>query len=259
MFSKMLIYLFVVVGVFAVLFASIPGDFFEAAFSSSMGVDKEIAERFDVANVTVYGNTGGGNMTYQWSSYHDHSDAPQHQAGLPSGQYLEVWWADDPSWVAKSLQFRHTTEQWWGLAFHRMVIYYADGTLIPFSNYIYAEYLETAWDDDANASVFLTRTPVASSYLIQYNQSKYSSITNAWDGGELNYFLSYEIDWNVTSINAFSLLGQLLTFQNPDLGITGPGGAMLNMLIAIPFWAMTVILIIKLIQSVIPLIGGIDE
>ena len=105
MFSKMLIYLFVVVGVFAVLFASIPGAFFVVPFSSSMGVSKEIAERFDVANVTIYGSVGGGNMTYQWSSYWNHPTAPEHQAGLPNGQYLEVWWGDDPAWTPKSLQF----------------------------------------------------------------------------------------------------------------------------------------------------------
>lgn len=259
-FSKMVIFLFCTVGLFALLFSLMPPQFFafETTYSASIGIDKAIAQAFDVANVTVYTSLGSGNMTYQWSSYHDHPSAPQHQAGLPSGQYLEVWWADDPTWIPKSLQFRHTTEEWWGLAFSRMAIYYADGSPLQYPNFIYVEELENAWNNDVNASVFLTKTPVTASYLFQYNQSAYSSIVEAWDGGKLNYVLSYEPDWNASNVNAFGIMAQLLTFQNPDLGIEGDAGTIFNFIVAAPFWTMTAILILLVIQSLIPFIRGID-
>jgi len=255
MFSKMLIYLFVVVGVFAVLFASIPGAFFEAAFSSSMGVDKEIAEWFDLANVTMYGDTGNDNMTWEYSSYHDHPDAPQFPAGLPSGHYLEVWWGYD---LIQVLEFRLIHEVWWGLdILDRLRFRNEEGDKLGIR--LYDADLEAAWNSEINGSVFYASGRLSTSAIFSYNQTKYSSITEAWNNYEISYASSYEVDWNATQVSALTILGQLLTFQNPDLGITGEGGYILNMLIAIPFLVMTVILIIKLIQSVIPLISGIDE
>jgi len=254
MFSKMLIYLFVVVGVFAVLFASIPGAFFEAAFRSSMGVDKDVAEYFDLANVTLYGNAGNDNMTWEYSSYHDHPSAPQFPAGLPSGHYLEVWWGYD---LIQVLEFRLISEGWWLNILDRLRFRNEEGAQLGIR--LYDADLENAWDSEINGSVFYATGRLSTSAIFGYNQTKYSSITEAWNNYEISYVLSYDVDWNATQVSAFTVLGQLLTFQNPDLGITGQGGAMLNLLIAIPFWAMTAILIILLVQSVIPFIKGIDE
>ena len=255
MFTKTLIFIFCFIGIFAVLFAGINSEFYTYTFTSSVGSAKDYEEEFDLADVTIYGQVGEGNMSYAWSSYHDHPSAPQHQAGLPSGQYLEVWWGQ--SGFLKILQFRHTTEQWWGLAFHPMDIYTQTGFGV--GTFILVTDLESEWDDNANASVFQTKTPVSSSYLIQYNQTKYATITDAWNGNEINYVLSYELDQNATAMSIWGVLGTILTFNAPALGLTGVGGTILNACIAFPFYAITAVLIAKIIFAIIPFIRGIEE
>jgi hypothetical protein len=259
MFTKTAIFIFCFVGIFAVVFSGITPDFYTASYTASAGASKEFAESFDLANVTIYGQVGSGNMTYQWSSYWDHPDGKQHQVGLPSGQYLEVWWGDDPSWIPKSLQFRHTTENWWGLSWVRMTVYDKDGVHLTYNEFVYATDLEATWDEDSNASVLQTKTPVTASYLIQYNQTKYSTITDAWNGGELSYILSYELDLNATQMSVWGLIGALLTFNAPALGIAGIGGTIITAMIAIPFWVITAILIVKLIFAILPFVKGVDD
>jgi len=264
MFSKMVIYIFCVVGFFAVLFSFIPGQFFEAAFSSSIGADKEVAERFAMANVTLYGNAGGQNMTYQYSSYWDDGDW---EAGLPTGHFLEVIWYDaGGNWpYGKSLELRHIQQNlYWVDLLHRLALTPKtyDGTWeqAPAYYIFHPNHLENSWSDDANASVFYAEcNHLDVTILFEYNQSEYNSITEAWNGGDLGYLLSYDVDWNSTNISAFTVLSKLLTFQNPDLGIPGDAGTIFNMAIAIPMWVMTAILIIILVQSVIPLIRGIPD
>ncbi len=260
MFTKTALFVFCFIGIFAVLFAGIDIGFYanQAAYSASVGATKEARDRLDTANVTIYGQVGSGNMTYTWSSYWDHPDGKEHQAGLPTGQYLEVWWSIDP-YVGKSLQFRHTTENWWGLSFVPMGIFYENGSLTPFNDFLYAPILENAWSEEANASVFYTKNPVTAGYLIDYNRTKYASITAAWDGGELNYVLSYELDQNATMMSVWGLLGAILTFNAPALGMAGIGGLVLTAMVSLPFYVMTGILITKIIFAIIPFIRGIEE
>jgi hypothetical protein len=267
MFTKTAIFIFCFVGIFAVVFSGITPDFYanQASYTASAGITQEIAETFDLANVTLYGQIGGGNMTFEWSSLIDHPSAPQHQAGLPTGQYLEIWWSYYPVPITpiKYLQFRHTTKGWW-TSFLIMQVYYKDGTPIEAREYpgqglIDSVHLVNAWDDNSNASVFQTKTPVTASYLINYNQSKYSTITDAWNGGELSYILSYELDLNATQMSIWGLMGALLTFNAPALGIAGIGGTIITAMIAVPFWVITAILIVKLIFAIIPFVKGVDE
>lgn len=258
-------FIFTFVGIFAVLFAGINSEFYayQGDYTASVGMDKDTAARFDLANVTIYANSGSDNMTYDYSSYNDGPAAPDWEMGLPSGQYFEIWWSLEylqPTLQAKTLEFRHTTEVWWGLAYARMEIYDAAGNGIgqyitptesgPLSDY---------YDDTANASVFQTKNPVSASILIEYNQSKYADIDAAWDGGELGYAMSYELDQNATMMSIWGLIGALLTFQSPALGLTGFAGTLINALIAIPFWVVTAILVLKLIFAIIPFVKGVDE
>jgi hypothetical protein len=54
----------------------------------------------------------------------------------------------------------------------------------------------------------------------------------------------------------FSLLGQILTFQAPVLGVPGIFGSILNAIIAIPLYATTGYLIYKLIAGIAPWLSG---
>ena len=261
-FSRMALYVFSFVGIFALLFALIPPAFFAATFESSVGADKETADLFQLANVTLYDNIGNDNMTYEYGSYLDHPNAPQFSAGLPTSQYLEVVWTS-PLYVApfvRVIEFRHIEEVWWGRQINdRCSFTGMNGTVYPNQRI-------TKWNviDEynvlTNGSSFSAQcNHITVSSIFEYNQTKYTDIGNAWDGGELSYTFSYEADWNASQVSAMTVLGKLLTFQAPALGITGVAGIILNAMVAIPIWVMTAILIIKLVQSVIPFIQGLGD
>lgn len=262
MFTKTGIFVFCLVGVFALLFGTMTAAFYanQGIYTASAGATKTIASSLDLANVTIYSQAGSDNMTFPYSSYHDHPSAPKFQVGLPAGQYLEVYWGFYGN--ARALEFRHTTEVWWGLTFIRMNIYTKAGG--PLGKYLLEhplsyQHLTDNWDADANASIFYTYTPIAASYLIQYDQAKYSSISDAWSSGELGYTISYELDINATQMNVWGILGSLLVFNAPALGMTGIGGYVLNMLIAIPTYIMSAILFVKSTLAIIPFIQGLRE
>lgn len=251
------------VGVFALLFGFIPGGFFEAEMmSSSLGVDPEIAEYYALHNVTMYANTGAHNMTNPYTSLTDGPTPPDWELEI-SNHYFEVWWTDtyiQAGVPIDALQLRHVEAVWWGWSYHIMDLYYIDQiNQLPYNTF-FRETLSLTFDEDANASLFHSRCDhVSANVFLQFNQTKYGNITAAWDAGEIAYVLSYEYDWNQTNINAWTILGQLITFRSPSLGIPGIAGSIFNTMIAIPFWVMVAILIIKLVQSMIPLIKGTDD
>lgn len=254
-FTKMAVFIFCTIGFFTLLFALIPPQFFEASYSASIGVDKEIAEYFAVSNVTLYGNAGSDNMTYSYSSYDHHPDAPQFGTGLPENQYLEVWWGQELT-PYPTLEFRHIEVGWWRTRLDYLRFELPNKTRVWYLN---PELLELAYDDAINGSAYYTWCDhISVSTIITFNQTAYNNITEAWDDGKLSYILSYEPNWNASSVSAFTIMAQLLTFQNPDLGIEGDAGTIFNFMVAAPFWIMTAILILIVIQSLVPFIRGID-
>jgi len=259
MFTKTLLFVFAFIGFFAILFGTIQGDFYDnqTAFTASAGSNKEVAEYFDLANVTLYANAGSDNMTYPYSSWFD--NGKEWAGGLPSGQYLEVWWASEVPPIYTVIEFRHVEDFWGGI---RLIdrCSFKTKDKIDIGQFMFKTHLVNNYDAEDNGTTFYAScSHLAVSTIISYNQTKYTNIAQAWDNGELDYVLSYEVDWNATSISGLNILGKLLTFQNPNLGITGIFGTTLNLAIAIPFWVMTTILIIKLVQSVIPFIKGLSE
>lgn len=257
-FAKVVIFSFSLIGIFALLFGAIPGDFFSAYFASSLGTEKGIAERFSSANITMYGNAGGDNMTYKYSSYHDHPSAPQFSAGLPSGQYIEVWW--DHYIVNRCLELRHIDEVWWGLNKLDWLSFTGLDSGVSYDRRLHRWDIIAEYSADRNGSAFFGECGHTSqTILLSYNQTAYPSIEDAWDAGEISYILSYEVNWNATGVSAWNIVAQLLTFQNPDLGITGTGGIILNYLVAIPLWLGIGLALLFMALAIIPLISGVPD
>lgn len=205
--------------------------------------EKEAGNYYSVNNVTQYASTYSFNLTF-----------PSYNAtdfGLPSGQQLQFWWGVTLG-VGKSFQVRHLTDQffgwWWG--WHNLEF---DNGEIALSRSDLAERMDT----DTNTSLFWVdcdhvRTSI---FIIPYQASW--NITESWDNDELRFVTSYEVDWNASSVNAWTVLGQLLSFQSPNLGIVGIGGVILDTILALPFYILTGIAVIMLVQSMLPFIRGL--
>ena len=257
-FSRMALYAFSFIGIFALIFATIPPAFFITSFASSAGASKETAELFSMANVTMYANSGNDTMVYPYSSYFDMSPS-QWGAGLAENQYLEVRWDLAPLF-SRSIAFRHIEEVWWGRPILDDCVFTTVEGVDTGSIFLFKAGITGQYREDLNGSAWTARCGhITVSTVFQFNQSDYPTIGEAWDAGDMSYTLTYQPDWNASQVSAMTVLGQLLTFQAPSLGLTGVSGLILNAMLAFPIYIMTAILIIKLVQSVIPLIGGIDD
>lgn len=265
MLSKALVFVFTTFGVFAVLMGFMTPQFITETFNPSY-VDPQVRQTFEAADVMVYDNLGADNMTYQYSSLNppdldgDGNDADW-SAGLPSGQYFEVWWSEVAGfWGVRSLEMRHTTKVWYGWAFVNLQIKYLNGSWIGISPGSYSirinkAILENGWSAETNCSGFYASGPVTVSILFMpTDQSK--TIGQAWDDGHISYMFSYEVNWNSTGLNAWNIVGQILSFQIPNLGVPGIAGTIIGLIISFPYYSLIAYIVYKLIAGLIPFLSG---
>jgi hypothetical protein len=251
MLSKILIFIFVFLGVFALFLALMPGELITSSFTPKY-INKEVQETFDAMDVIMYDNAESGTIAY--------SDAPLEFAfGLPSGQYLEFDWAT--LYTEPIIYFRHLVAGvggWW-YDYHNLNLYDHDHVALQYTDKIVKQDLVDDWDSEKNASIFYAECPHIMTNVIftPYNSSL--TIGESWDYNSLNYSMSYSWNPNATAFSAMTILLQLFTFQSPDLGIPGIGGTIMNYLIAVPIWIMTAYLIAQFILALIPFIAGLRE
>lgn len=263
MLSKAIIFSFSFLGMFAILFVNIPNSFRtnQATWSSSYyRTDEQVATFFNFNNITVYDSQAQGLLTY-----------PEHDTvigGLPSGQQLDVWWDleyatedphDLPGPYSEYLGISYETQHWFLGVFQ-----YWTAERLHFSSlkagvnrgdFVYKTELEDDFQNTLNGTGYSARCNSGIQVSILYSGNE-TDIGDSWDNGQLSYMISWELNATASSINMFTLLGQILTFQAPTLGITGFFGDLMNAMIAIPIYALTGFLIYKLITGIAPWLSG---
>jgi len=146
----------------------------------------------------------------------------------------------------------HVTWSWW---------IFESVDLMTWSNY--GEYLSktealSAWNSDYNASVLSTQCShlTIKAWLYDSNTTR-NNLSAAWDAYELELALGFGYSDYETKLNAWDILGRLLTFQSPALfGFEGDLATMLNLVISLPFWCCVGYTIYRLILMAIPFLGG---
>jgi len=84
-----------------------------------------------------------------------------------------------------------------------------------------------------------------------FNETLYSSPSEAWENNDLRVLFAVEFDQVNTSINAWSLISMLLFFQLPDIHWV------INVFIALPFWiAFAYLAFIFILRTVGAVFGG---
>jgi len=264
----MLIFAFCFIGIFALLLGTMDSRFLAVqSLNSQYQTDKEAAAYFEMANLTAQTYTqfyllyGPGNSRFE-------------QFNLPPGHAIEFWWDLETRFYMSIpiLELRHVWPGFLGLYNNSellSVIYpYSTNVTVPEWGLL-REYgavfpgrddLLALWENRVeNASYcewqrggYSTKT-----FIAPHNTTR--TITESWLDGNLSLTVGFSYDWNQTNINAFDLLGQILFFQAPSLGLTGVTNTILNAFIAIPLWIMIIIISLKLIQSVIPFIKGTEN
>lgn len=259
MFSKLAIFAFCYLAVFAVLMGNMPVQYLSLTWNPTYS-DTNVARKYSIYNITMYASSEALDLTYP--------DSKAYSYGLPDGQQIQFWWGDDlVTWIplsisplqlasVKVLQVRHLTDQIFGIwyGWHRL-----EHSNTSLAKHIFKADLERNWDATMNASFFWSECEHKrlNMFIEPYNATW--TIGEAWDNNHLNITASWEIDWNATHLSAWTVLGRLLSFQSPNLGIAGVGGIIFDTILATPFWVMTAILIIKIVQSFLPFIRGVDD
>jgi len=136
---------------------------------------------------------------------------------------------------------------WFGMQWTWLIWYNSEG--IDRGEILSGSEIDEDYSDEAMTYVAKTEDFQCRAYF-GFNDTKYSSPTEAWDNYELDILIGMKFDQVNTSINAWSLISMLLFFQLPEVHW------IINALIAIPIWITVAYLIYVLIIKIIPFIAG---
>lgn len=258
----MFVFVCCVIGVFALLMALIPSEFITAAYYYNPSYrDLEVEETLNANDLLVYDQSGSDNMTYDYTSLEDAPTAPDWEAGLPDGQFLEIGWGLTFDFEGiQCIKARQRTRAgwypvlWWWSTLDDLKFYSQNGTSLGL--FIYKTTLEDYFSTTTNGSAFYAKGSQISTSMVvgRYNESQ--TIGQNWDDGHLDYFLSYDVNFTASGISAWNLVTQLLMFQSPNLGFEGFIGDLFNALIAIPMFCMIAYIVAKIVIGLIPFLSG---
>lgn len=248
-----------------------PNDFFEnqSEYNLEYAAKKELMEEFEASDLTVYSSIETDSMPYGYSSIEDAPGAPQWETAV-AHRFIEVWWSDYGGAFpgdTGDLEIRDVEQRWFIVPYYTLLErcnLYVDGVLLEHEDnggntysWLNRDDL-TPYEDSYNLSI-TARGSVLSASMILKAVGNYT-LGESWDNGELQYSLSYEIDFDAMKPSAFTLIGQLVTFQNPDFGIPGVFGTILTYIIALSIWACIILLAYTIITKLIPTIqGGVEN
>lgn len=253
--NKMFVFIFVFFIMFSALLVTMP-TFFKLLGVEADVQDKEARDFFNAQDVLMYNYTVTVNLTYPGSVSEDY--------GLLGDEKLQFWWDEEYVLgysVGAMLELRHTNPSFmgWWTEYHRLSVrepYATQGGVSQSDVGLKKAEVLALFDEDADASYceFACDHLDVKIFIVSANASW--TLEESWDNGELKLFTSYSIDWSATGTSMWTIMFQLLAFQNPELGIPGIGGTILTLGFGGALWACIAILAFALITAVIPFIGG---
>lgn len=266
MLDKAFIFAFTFLCISSLLWLTMDSGFLELQTNSAefRNQNQEVARTFSLANLTQYRYYVSGNF----SSWPDEYKTAKGAFGLPSSQAISFQWSAYPvPAYGKAFKIKHLTDDlwgyWWGQ--HDLKFYKSNGvtpilgTIHGSQHYIQRDDLIAQWDSTAGASIFFAKCEAIrmNFALLPYNSSW--NIGESWDNGFISWQANFGVDLNGTGLNAWSILGQLLTFQPPQLGIPGLGGEIMGGLLSALIWSVIVVIFVKVTLAVIPFIPGLSD
>lgn len=81
---------------------------------------------------------------------------------------------------------------------------------------------------------------------LSYDNDTYTDLEDAWDDGELMVYVGFTSNMTFTGGNAWALLGQLLTFNTPNVH------PVINFFISVPIWVCIVVSILYVLEKLLP-------
>lgn len=257
MLSRSVIYAFVLLGLFALLMGTLPNAYLAAQQSwnpTYYRSDREVVSFFNKNNITLYDNAAQDTLIFPQTG------VDGYKVPLREGEQLSIEFGDfhftlaDPG--IKSLWISHEVQHniggvifWWT---HTYLTYYNEtgnvGSIIVKNQLLYD------YSSSLNGSLYNAKDDTTNLNIVYSPENR--TMAESWDNGFIHFMLSYTFNASATAMSMWSLLGQLLTFQSPDLGIPGTMGDILNAMIAIPMSALIIYILYKVIAGLVPMLSG---
>lgn len=249
--NRMFVTLAIFFTTLGLLVASIPAGFFEhqAEIELIGGMDKEVASYFNTLNITAY-KSG-------WDFVLKRDNSNVTSTGLPDENQLEVYWKNNTGVAGHDfIQFIHATHDW--LGWHGHVTHVQPPYSANLENDVAVEKHEMIeLSAGGNYSYYEAKSDLGLLLkIIIAPYGSYGTVETSWNAGILRGLISYEVDFEKMKPNAWNLIGDLLFFQNPDFGIPGDVGQLVNGIIGWTMWACIILLAAVFILSFIPTVPG---
>jgi len=260
LFTKIVFFTLVVVGTFGILMTSMDARFIEAqTWAGSYQSDKEAATFFSTHNMSAQAYT-------QFTLLEGYGNSHSETFNLPNGHEIEFWWAVDdigPLPDIRLLEVRHT---WpgpfgFGRSHENLKVIY------PYSDDVELE----EWGLQRQDLVNLWEMYFPNASYCEWAYGGYgtktfispnatgNSIGESWDLGNVTMTVGFSYNWTEAHYDVFTILGQMLSFSAPSVGVPGEIGIIMDFFVSFPLWILIIIALLMLLQSIIPTIRGIPE
>jgi hypothetical protein len=262
MLTKAVVFLFCVIAVFAVIVSNVPADFSVPTWTTP--TQKVVTGYFSKANYTLYTSTASGNMSL--AAY------PYAKTGIPTtispDDTLELYWEDGyiaspfgATDIGPVIHMNHATKQWggWYISSHQIDFTLSNGkspSVAP--PYITYDDIVADWNLTGNSDCLFQGScaHLTVSLVLAPNNTAYTMM-DAWHGyTDIEWYLSYQVNMNGTSMSIWTLLAELFSFQSLNLGMGGLADSMISGCVSAFMFALVVIVIYKITTGLIPWISG---
>lgn len=271
--NRVIVVSFVFLGLFTLLFQLMPSEYFsnQTDYAAPTTYENEVAKFYSTHNLTLYKNQWNFNITRGGHEYLENVPAQDHRiecywdfeyiyyeggaVGMMGVIYFEHSW---PSWFFGLWRESHKLELTG--PYQVETIYYSENNVghnLPYWAISKERLLQLA--KGKNYTFFeMSCGHITANFVITPTNASWT-LEQAWDNGKLHVMMSYEIDWEAMKPTAWTLIGQLLTFKAPDLGVPGIGGQILSYMIGAVLWVAIAITIYTIATRLIPAVrGGVE-
>ena len=267
--NRVIVVSFVFLGLFTLLFQLMPSEYFsnQTDYAAPTTYENEVAKFYSTHNLTLYKNQWNFNITWGGS---------EHLENVPTeGHWIECHWNFEFVYLDYAMEvicFKHSWPSWFFGLWRESHYLELTSTYRVETKYCYGFYGEfnlPYWAISKERLLQLAKGKnytffemscghITANFVITPTNASWT-LEQAWDNGKLHVMMSYEIDWEAMKPTAWTLIGQLLTFKAPDLGVPGIGGQILSYMIGAVLWVAIAITIYTIATRLIPAVrGGVE-
>lgn len=239
-----------------------PDQFFDyqAEYNPAVQSDPAIEAQFSMLDLARYDTFRSDNMTTGYTSIEDAPDPPQWNTSILD-RYLEVTWELEDfvyNFQLNAITFRDTElGDFFGLPLRTvkeyLTIYYQDESL---GTHLWEDVVELTFGELENVTLSMRGTYISADVILSGNGL---NLSDAWNNNSIGYLINYGIDFSAMKPDAWSLIAQLLTFQDPDFGLPEELEA-ITYPISLAIWIVVAIIAYTIITKLLPTIqGGVED